>query len=142
MTFSQTYQILASPRRRVGDTDATIHSSIHLSNPTHHTNHIHTMPYFTSSEEWQRQSALLLQARPNTVRLLLFLSFPSTTTSTFPSALSSPANTHPLTDTHNNKIPHPLHHIHIPQTFLVDTNRRTRHHKINPTNRSPRAKNL
>ncbi|KEQ78208.1 hypothetical protein M436DRAFT_69325 [Aureobasidium namibiae CBS 147.97] len=25
------------------------------------------MPYFTSSEEWQRQSALLLQARPNTV---------------------------------------------------------------------------
>lgn len=28
------------------------------------------MPYFTSSEEWQRQSALLLQARPNTVCLL------------------------------------------------------------------------
>lgn len=25
------------------------------------------MPYFTSSEEWQKQSALLLQARPNTV---------------------------------------------------------------------------
>ncbi|CAD0012914.1 unnamed protein product [Aureobasidium pullulans] len=24
------------------------------------------MPYFTSSEEWQKQSALLLQARPNT----------------------------------------------------------------------------
>ncbi|KAI5197106.1 hypothetical protein E4T39_07475 [Aureobasidium subglaciale] len=27
------------------------------------------MPYFTSGEEWQRQSALLLQARPNTTRI-------------------------------------------------------------------------
>ncbi|KAG9668221.1 hypothetical protein KCU99_g8335, partial [Aureobasidium melanogenum] len=27
------------------------------------------MPYFTSSEEWQRQSALLLQARPTTTRI-------------------------------------------------------------------------
>ncbi|KAG9603877.1 hypothetical protein KCU77_g2623, partial [Aureobasidium melanogenum] len=35
------------------------------------------MPYFTSSEEWQRQSALLLQARPNTTRITTKYHIPS-----------------------------------------------------------------
>ncbi|KAI4765475.1 hypothetical protein E4T52_01765 [Aureobasidium sp. EXF-3400] len=37
------------------------------------------MPYFTSSEEWQRQSALLLQARPNTTRITTKYHIPSAT---------------------------------------------------------------
>ena len=37
-------------------------------NSSQYIKHQHiNMPYFTSSEEWQKQSALLLQARPNTV---------------------------------------------------------------------------
>ncbi|THZ26852.1 hypothetical protein D6C89_03505 [Aureobasidium pullulans] len=35
------------------------------------------MPYFTSSEEWQKQSALLLQARPNTTRITTKYHIPS-----------------------------------------------------------------
>ncbi|KEQ88161.1 hypothetical protein M438DRAFT_341819 [Aureobasidium pullulans EXF-150] len=36
------------------------------------------MPYFTSSEEWQKQSALLLQARPYTTRITTKYHIPST----------------------------------------------------------------
>ncbi|KAH0280585.1 hypothetical protein KCU91_g906, partial [Aureobasidium melanogenum] len=35
------------------------------------------MPYFTSSEEWLRQSALLLQARPTTTRITTKYHIPS-----------------------------------------------------------------
>jgi hypothetical protein len=89
------------------------------------------MPYFTSSEEWQRQSALLLQARPNTVRL-----HPSPTHLHFPST-EHPANTR-STDPHNNKIPHPLRLLHILEAHTSKYRHRTTH----TTNRSPRAKNL
>ncbi|KAI4718373.1 hypothetical protein E4T48_05362 [Aureobasidium sp. EXF-10727] len=46
------------------------------------------MPYFTSSEEWQRQSALLLQARPSTTRITTKYHIPSATSisSTAPSS--------------------------------------------------------
>ncbi|KAI5205210.1 hypothetical protein AUEXF2481DRAFT_9300 [Aureobasidium subglaciale EXF-2481] len=58
------------------------------------------MPYFTSSEEWQRQSALLLQARPNTTRITTKYHIPhSSTISSKPTTTtdqpSAPTNTEP-----------------------------------------------
>jgi hypothetical protein len=129
MTFSQTFNSWHPRGDRLGDTatcdcdsDSESYHSINHTQ-THHT----TMPYFTSSEEWQRQSALLLQARPNTVHL-------------FPLTLPSHLTNDTLTDAHNNKIPHPLGHLHIPQTLY--NHRRHRRLNKNPTNRSPRAQNL
>ncbi|THW93909.1 hypothetical protein D6D18_06042 [Aureobasidium pullulans] len=47
-------------------------------NSSQYIKHQHTnMPYFTSSEEWQKQSALLLQARPNTTRITTKYHIPS-----------------------------------------------------------------
>ncbi|KAL1304407.1 hypothetical protein AAFC00_003405 [Neodothiora populina] len=40
------------------------------------------MSYFATSEEWQRQSALLLQARPSTTRITTKYHIPSATPST------------------------------------------------------------
>ncbi|KAI4723747.1 hypothetical protein E4T49_08526 [Aureobasidium sp. EXF-10728] len=53
------------------------------------------MPYFTSSEEWQRQSALLLQARPTTTRITTKYHIPSANTisSTPPSSTDAAAAT-------------------------------------------------
>ncbi|TIA33606.1 hypothetical protein D6C78_07424 [Aureobasidium pullulans] len=56
------------------------------------------MPYFTSSEEWQKQSALLLQARPNTTRITTKYHIPSassistkpTTTTTTDASTTTP----------------------------------------------------
>ncbi|KAL2029217.1 hypothetical protein VTO58DRAFT_110247 [Aureobasidium pullulans] len=56
------------------------------------------MPYFTSSEEWQKQSALLLQARPNTTRITTKYHLPSassistkpTTTTTTDASTTTP----------------------------------------------------
>ncbi|KAK6004866.1 hypothetical protein QM012_007645 [Aureobasidium pullulans] len=57
------------------------------------------MPYFTSSEEWQRQSALLLQARPTTTRITTKYSIPSA------SSLSSKPTTTDSSSTDQQKQP-------------------------------------
>ncbi|THY00976.1 hypothetical protein D6D01_10391 [Aureobasidium pullulans] len=52
------------------------------------------MPYFTSSEEWQKQSALLLQARPNTTRITTKYHIPSASSiSTKPTTTTTDAST-------------------------------------------------
>ncbi|KAI4846956.1 hypothetical protein E4T44_04779 [Aureobasidium sp. EXF-8845] len=56
------------------------------------------MPYFTSSEEWQRQSALLLQARPNTTRITTKYHIPSATSISPKPAAPASATTDATTD--------------------------------------------
>ncbi|KAG9565367.1 hypothetical protein KCU71_g5499, partial [Aureobasidium melanogenum] len=58
------------------------------------------MPYFTSSEEWQRQSALLLQARPTTTRITTKYHIPSAS-----SISSKPASTTDTTTSSEPKQP-------------------------------------
>jgi len=125
-------------------------------NSSQYIKHQHTnMPYFTSSEEWQKQSALLLQARPNTVCAAPLPqpspspSFPlPPTTHLFLPCLTSHISLTALlplltllTDTYNNQIPHPLRLFNLDQTH----NHHRRPHRIKTraaTNRLPRTKNL
>ncbi|THY19539.1 hypothetical protein D6D00_07672 [Aureobasidium pullulans] len=52
------------------------------------------MPYITSSEEWQKQSALLLQARPDTTRITTKYHIPSASSiSTKPTTTTTDAST-------------------------------------------------
>ncbi|KAH0345988.1 hypothetical protein KCU81_g4013, partial [Aureobasidium melanogenum] len=53
------------------------------------------MPYFTSSEEWQRQSALLLQARPTTTRITTKYHIPSADSISTKPASTTDASTTP-----------------------------------------------
>jgi hypothetical protein len=97
------------------------------------------MPYFTSAEEWQRQSALLLQARPSTVRPALY-TIPLTL------HLSELTLSSYTTDAHNNKIPHSLCLFNLSKTLHHHRCDNHNHSNINNrcqnTNRLPRTQNL
>ncbi|THW19110.1 hypothetical protein D6D24_03011 [Aureobasidium pullulans] len=72
------------------------------------------MPYFTSSEEWQKQSALLLQARPNTTRITTKYHIPSASSiSTKPTTTTTTTDASTTTPTESKLAQQPIAYLEL-----------------------------